>query len=200
MKIRSAVPAVILCFLLAGCGDSSTEPTAQSFSQQDAQEVVNALFSVFWGADFAMLDGPVLFRDGRPAGAGALATTDSITANCPRGGTATAVWTENDGVNPSTGSGTVTESGRYRFNACAVTISRGVVTANGDPDVTFQGSYQMQNWNYVGEEVQSLGGAFRTTGALTGRCAFNATWRYNNDTGQESFTGTICGHPAGIFD
>lgn len=186
---RSAV-AVLAVFAMA-CSDSTGPKSSldQTVAMEVYAELTAAIGEALAGASFGRPE--VSMGDSRIASA-----MDSFeeTVPCEQGGsiTVSGTYTNNTSQN---GTGTISGSFTESFSNCQLVISKGPVTVQGDPNLKGTVSEQLSSWNLVNGTME-MTGAFRVSGAASGRCAIDLSVQYGS-SGPGLPSGSICGQSIG---
>ena len=189
-----------LLLAIAAC-DQSTAPS-NGLSQGAAMDLAAALDAsstlgsgdVGLGPSFSVNVG----ESGASASAAVPTTFDNsftVTKQCPKGGQVALAGTIAGNGDPETHSLTIDADATRTDAACAFQTRDGVLTLNGNPNLTYEGHLNIVNGVLVGLQTQTHKGSFtwsRVGGS--GTCDVDLTSSFDPATHTATVSGHFCGH------
>jgi hypothetical protein len=191
-RVRAAVAATAI-FGLTACGDSSGPGSTGDISQAAAMEIATELLMFMFMVDFNVAEGAAAYGIAADRPAFSVTETFDETVPCNQSGTMRINGSYTDNVNAS-GTGSVSVDLRQTPNNCGVQTSQGLFNVNGNPNIRWTTSFNLSNWEPVGNLVFKMTGGFNYTGAGSGSCAIDVTYTINYNTNAFNASGRMCGH------
>ena len=193
-------------FLAAACDKSTGLPS--EITQAEAAELAAALDAVGTlnqsdlgsGASFSLNVG-----SGNGASASAAAepvtinNTFSATKQCPQGGQVAIAGTIVGSGDDATNSLTLDADATRIDTNCAFPTRHGVMTLNGNPNISYEGHLNIVNGALVGVQTQSHTGSFTwARGGWSGTCDVDVDSSFDPATHTVTVSGTFCGWTVNI--
>ena len=199
------VGSAALLVAAAACSDSTG--VKPGISQADANQLAADMdaVSTLGATDFGPAASFSLGIDGVGSAAAVatvpfpINTTFTVTKQCPRGGQVVIAGSVVGTGDRSTHSLTVDANATRTDTNCAFDTRDGVLTINGNPNLTFTGHLNIVNGALSGLQTQTHKGSFtwaRTGGS--GTCDVDITSSYDPATHTLTITGSFCGHTVNV--
>src|SRR5215210_4655710 len=189
-----------LLLAIAAC-DQSTGPS-NGLSQGAAMDLAAAIdaSSTLGTSDVGLGPSFSVNVDGNGASASAAVPTTfdnsfTVTKQCPKGGQVGLAGTIAGTGDAATHSLTIDADATRTDANCAFQTRDGVLTVNGNPNLTYEGHLNIVNGVLVGPQTQTHTGSFtwaRPGGS--GSCDVNLTSSFDPATHTATVTGNFCGH------
>ncbi len=203
MKKSPLVVAATLLFGLAAC-DSATAPTG--IDQIDVNELasnVDALTVLTLGDAGATAIAPrysLSPSDATPlASASTVSRTFTNTRACPVSGSITISGTVSGTSDPVAQNLSITATATKTDAACAFNTRHGVVTINGNPNVTITNTVNIVAGKPSGPQATMHKGSYTwTRGTNSGTCNVDVTSVFDPTAGTFTITGTMCGRTVNV--
>jgi hypothetical protein len=186
---------------LAACESSTGLPT--EFSQADAIQLAADMDAVasLQGVDVGIPPSLSISVGSGEASASAavpvpINNSFTVTKQCPRGGqvalAGTVVGTFEQG--PLANSFTLDANATRTDSDCAFLTRHGVLTVDGNPNITYEGHLNIVNGALVGIQSQTHQGSFTwVRGGGSGTCNVDIMSSFNPATNTATVAGTFCG-------
>lgn len=201
MRTPFAFLAGALALGLSACGES-TAPSRVELSRAEAEQLaadMEELTSYTSGPSF-----PSFSLSAGEAASAAIPTTINdrftFTRACPKGGQVTIAGSMTGTADVQARSFTVSTTATKTDANCAFQTREGVLTLNGNPNVTMQSTISIVAGKPVGLQTGSQKGAFtwsRSTGG-TGSCLIDVSSSLDPVTLTMTVAGNFCGHAINV--
>jgi len=194
-----------LVLAVAACSDSTG--LKGGISQADANQLAADMdaVSTLGATDFGPSASFLIGVDGTGSSASVatapfpINTTFTVTRQCPRGGQVVIDGSVTGTGDRTTHSLTLDANATRTDTNCAFDTRDGVLTINGNPNLTFTGHLNIVNGAPSGLQTQSHKGSFtwaRTGGS--GTCDVDITSSFDPSTHTLTITGSFCGHTVNV--
>jgi hypothetical protein len=193
------VLGAVLFVGLAACESSTGLPT--EFTQADAIQLAADMDAVATLGQSDMGISPSFSMSvgtGEAAASVAVPVTVnnsfSVTKECPRGGQVALAGTVVGTGDRETHSLTLDSDATRTDSDCAFMTRHGVLTLDGNPNITYEGHLNIVNGALVGIQSQTHQGSFTwLRGGGSGTCDVNITSSFDPATNTATVVGTFCG-------
>ena len=188
-----------LVLAVAACDSSTGLPT--EFTQEDAVQLAADMDAVSTLGQADMGISPSFSMN---VGTGAPSASVSapepinnsftVTRQCPRGGQVALAGTITGTGDRATHSLTLDANATRTDSDCAFLTRHGVLTLDGNPNITYEGHLNIVNGALSGLQTQTHQGSFTwVRGGGSGTCEVNITSSYNPANNTVTVTGAFCG-------
>jgi hypothetical protein len=195
-----------LAFVLgtaSACGDPTGTNSGDPLTNEEIAEVLSVLSETF-GSISAI---PNFSLHGQPAAEAPVAFRTvpvnadfNESAGCPAGGNISLEGSVDGDVDDETFVGSIDVELTWDFNSCAVTTETTTITLNGDPHITFEGSFDFSETTFEVSGTEKGGFSYTAADGRAGSCAIDVTFSSSVNTAtnavNSSFSGTVCGQTA----
>ena len=201
--LRLALGAVLFVGL-AACESSTGLPT--EFTQADAIQLAADMDAVATLGQADMGISPSFSMNvgtGEAAASVAVPVTVNnsftVTKQCPRGGQVALAGTVAGTGDRETHSLTLDANATRTDSDCAFLTRHGVLTLDGNPNITYEGHLNIVNGALVGIQSQTHQGSFTwVRGGGSGTCDVDITSSFNPATNTATVVGTFCGFDVNV--
>jgi hypothetical protein len=199
LKLSRLALGAALFVGLAACESSTGLPT--EFTQADAIQLAADMDAVATLGQSDVGISPSFSMNVGTGGAAASAAVPvtinnafTVTKQCPRGGQVALSGTVTGTGDDATHSLTLDANATRIDTDCAFMTRHGVLTLDGNPNITYEGHLNIVNSALVGIQSQTHQGSFTwVRGGGSGTCDVNITSSFNPANNTATVVGTFCG-------